>query len=87
MARTATLPGVDEKNPELTALAESYVQRRDARLQMLKHEVEKKNDLIAMMQALNLTEYHDQEANLTITLKYETKLKVKIGSDDDGDPE
>jgi hypothetical protein len=88
MARTATLPGVDHKNPELTELAEKYVGLRDQRMAVLKKEVEKKNDLITMMQALKLDEYHDEEANLTITLKNEVKIKVKIGSEEgDGDPE
>jgi len=87
MARTAVLPGVDQVNSELTKLAEQYVEKRDQRLDVLKKEVEKKNDLITMMQALKLTEYHDEEANLTISLKNEVKIKVKIGSEDDGDSE
>ena len=87
MARTAVLPGVDQVNSELTKLAEQYVEKRDQRMDLLKKEVEKKNDLITMMQALKLTEYHDEEANLTISLKNEVKIKVKIGSDDHGDSE
>lgn len=84
MARTATLPGVEEaSNEELTACAEAYVEQRDKRMALLKKEVELKESLIGLMRKLRIKSYHDDEVNLTITMESKTTVKVKIGGDDD----
>jgi hypothetical protein len=80
------LPGVaSETNAELTILALNYATQRDVRLDALKEEVELKNKLLAMMGVLKLTSYHDEEASLSITLETKTKVKVRIGAEDDGE--
>lgn len=87
MARTATLPGVSEANPELTKLAEKYVEKRDDRMAVGKKESELKQQLIATMKVLKLRTYFDQEANLSIVLESKTSVKVKVGGDEDNDNE
>ena len=81
MAKTASLPGVGEEIPELTKLAEKYVDARDTRLAALKNETDLKQQLIAMMKNLKRRTYFDEEANLSITLESVTSIKVKVGSD------
>ena len=85
MAKTASLPGVSEEIPELTKLAERYIEKRDERQGILKKEVELKQQLIAMMKNLKRRTYFDEEANLSITLESKSSIKVKIGSDEDED--
>lgn len=89
MARTATLPGVgEERDAELTKLAEKYVEKRDERMALGKKESELKQQLIGAMKAAHRRSYYDEEANLSITLENQTKIKVKIGGeeqDDDAD--
>ena len=64
MAKTANLPGVGEEIPELTKLAEKYVERRDERMALLKKETELKQQLIDLMKTLKRRSYYDEEANL-----------------------
>jgi hypothetical protein len=88
MARTGTLPGVEEATDAmLTEAAEEYVSARDDRMALLKKEVDLKETLIGMMRARRIKTYHDDEANLSIVLESKTSLKVKIGSDDEGEDE
>jgi hypothetical protein len=87
MGKTASLPGVSEEIPELTKLAEKYVEKRDERMALGKKEVELKQQLIALMKTLNRRGYYDQEANIWITLESQTTIKVKVGSDEEEDEE
>lgn len=82
MARTTRLPGVSVENPELTKLAEEYVDKRDERMAVGKQESALKQQLIAMMRVLKLRTYFDQEANLSIVLESKTSVKVKVGGDE-----
>lgn len=84
MARTATLPGVDFHDDELTEIALDYAESRDERMKIGKVESEWKQKLIAKMLDLKLTSYHDDERNLTITLETgEVKVKVKVANGPD----
>lgn len=88
MARTGTLPGVEEATDAmLTKAAEKYVDARDERMALLKKEVELKETLIGMMRVRRIKTYHDDEANLSIVLESKTSIKVKIGGEDEDDEE
>ena len=84
MARTGMLPGIeDATDADLSKFAEKYVEQRDARMAILKKEIELKEQVIAIMRKLRLKTYCDHEMNLTITMDSKTTVKVKIGGDDD----
>lgn len=84
MARTASLPGVeDERNPELVGVANKYVLRRDTRMVAGKLESETKDILITMMKESGITSFHDPDSDLIITLETKTKVKVKLGGNDE----
>jgi RNA-binding protein YhbY len=90
MAKTAILPGVEIEgitDEILTKLAEAYAADRDVRMQYLKTEVESKKKVIDRMNEMKIKTYHDDEANLTITLESKTTVKVKIGGEDDDEEE
>lgn len=87
MARTASLPGVGEEIPELTVMAQKYIERRDERQAALKREVDLKNQLIATMKYFKRRSYFDEEANISITLDSKTSIKVKVGDSDEEEDE
>jgi hypothetical protein len=84
MAKTGTLPGIqDATDEDLSKFAEKYVEKRDERMNLLRQEIELKEQVIAVMRRLRLKTYRDDEMDLTITLESKTTVKVKIGGSDD----
>ena len=64
--------------PELNKLAHEYADLRDRRMELLKQEVELKELVLAKMHEHKLAAYEDAEQQLTITIKTDEKIKVKI---------
>lgn len=85
--KTDSLPGLEVPViPAITEAAEAYAEKRDARMALLKEEVEKKNALMTLMHTHELTTYRDSDRDppVTVELKTSEKIKVKIG---DGEEE
>jgi hypothetical protein len=82
MAKTTTLPGLEPAIiPAITEAAEQYAEKRDARMALLKEEVELKNSLITLMHANKLESYRDTDRDppISVELKTTDKVKVKVG--------
>lgn len=90
MPEAQTLPGMELPNiPEVTAAAKAYAEKRDARMALLKEEVDLKNALISLMHQHGLLLYQDtnEDPPVLVELKTSEKVKVKIGSGEDGEAE
>jgi hypothetical protein len=78
MARTAELPGVENKLEDISKQASYYAMLRDKRLSAQRVELNAKADLIALMITHELQTYHDSEEGFTVELEQgEVNVKVK----------
>lgn len=84
-AKQTQIPGTeDKKDPELSKLADSYVEVRDARMQLTAKEVAAKAALLTAMVNRKLDVYRDPETAVVVTIENgEPKLKVKAPKDED----
>lgn len=63
------IPGTERKTvKELDDAAETYVEKRDARMSASADEKTAKDALISAMKKNNVTVYRDENAHLTVTL-------------------
>lgn len=84
MAKTGTFPAMeDEYDSKLTELALDYVDKLGKRMAATKNAKAAKDMLIGAMAARKLSRYHDDEANLTVTMETDMDVKVRIGGDGD----
>jgi len=80
-----SLPGLEVPTiPAITEAAEKYAEKRDARMALLKEEVELKNKLIVLMHANHLECYRDSDRDppVSVELKATEKVKVVVGNED-----
>lgn len=77
------IPGTeDKKDALLTKLAQEYVEKRNARQEATRLEVERKTILIQKMQEKGVTYYRDPELDIEVQLK-QGKANVKVVTPDD----
>lgn len=87
--RQVSLPGTTTpKDKRIAKLATIYAEKRDARIEVQRHEISAKQVLIAAMKEKGLTRYEDNDDDLLVLLSAgKDKLKVKPLSEADEDDE
>jgi hypothetical protein len=79
MPKAPSLPGLEtETIPAITEAAEAYAEKRDARMVLLKEEVDLKNKLLVLLHEHKLESYRDDSHDPPITVELKTTEKVKV---------
>lgn len=76
--KQSPIPGTERKvHKDITKAAETYVEARDERMELLETEVDRKAKLVKVMLKHDEIEYIDEDAELKVVLtEGETKVKV-----------